>query len=75
MVAERECEAIWKNDIGNYRSEHFSTVNDILKFSMSLIAGNESLCDTHINVPNMLSKVKKELGNLYDFIHMKDFHP
>ena len=73
-VSGGECEAIWKNDIGNYRSENFSTVNNILKFSMSLIAGAESLYDTHVGVKNMLGKVKEELDNLYDFIHMKDLH-
>lgn len=70
-----ECEAVRKNDIGNYRSENFSTVNNVLNFSMSLIAGAESLYDTHIGVTNMLGKVKEELGNLDGFIHMKDLHP
>lgn len=74
-VSGSECEAVWKNDIGNYRSENFSTVNNILKFSMSLIAGAEPFYDTRISVKNMLGTVKEELDNLYDFIRMKDLHP
>lgn len=63
-----------ENDTGNYRLENFRRVNNILKFSMSLIAGAESLYDTHIGVKNMLGKVKEELDNLYDFIRLKDLN-
>lgn len=74
-VSGGECEASWKNDFGNNRTENFSTVNNTLRFSMSLIAGVKSFYDTHLDVKNMLGKVKGELDNLYDFMHMKDLHP
>lgn len=69
-VSRGECEAVWKDDIGNYRSENLSTVNNILEFSMALIAGAESLYDALTGVKNMLGKVKEELDHLYDFIYM-----
>lgn len=42
---------------------------------MSLIAGAKSFYDAHFDVKNMLGKVKGELDNLYDFMHVKDLHP
>lgn len=42
---------------------------------MSLIAGAKSFYGTHLDVKNMLGKVKGGLDNLYDFMHMKDLHP
>lgn len=63
-----------ENDTRNYRLENFRRVNNISKFSKSLIAGAESLYDTHMGVKNMLGKVKEELDNLYDFLCLKDLH-
>lgn len=55
-VSGGEREAVWKNGIGNFRSGNFSTLINVLKFSMALIAVVDSLHDPYKGVKNMLGR-------------------
>lgn len=55
-VSGGECEAVWKNGIRNVRYGNFSTVINVLKLTMALIAGAVSFHDPHKGVKNMLGR-------------------